>query len=102
MCIRDSLVLVVDPQAARDRPAGAPLLLDRPAMAAPLARGVEHDVVGERGGLADLAVGVGRGVGVDLAAELLARQPRLGDRARGRAGEVAVSYTHLTLPTSDL
>lgn len=85
----DLLVLVVDPEAARDRAPGAPRLLDRGAVALPLPGRVEHDVIGQRDQLADLAVGVRRGVGVDFAAELLARQPGLGDRARGRAAEVA-------------
>src|SRR6185312_4713439 len=49
---------------------------------------VDDDVIGERDQLAHLGVRVRGRVRVDLAAELLAGEPRLGDRARRRAGEV--------------
>ena len=76
-------MLVVDAQAGRDARA-----LDCRAMSPPLRGRVEHDVIGERDELAHLAVGICGRVGVDFAAELFACEPRLGDRARGRAGEI--------------
>src|SRR4029079_496664 len=51
-------------------------------------RRVEHDVIGNRDELAHLAVGVRRRIRVDLTAELLTCEPRLGDRARRRTRQV--------------
>ena len=66
-------MLVIDAQTGRD--AGA---LEHRAVTLPLRGRVEDHVIGERDELAHLAIGVGRGVGMDLATELFARESCFG------------------------
>ena len=82
----DLAVLGVEAQPARD--AVRSFGHDR-AKAPPLVEGVEDDVVAERDELGDVFFLVRGRAGVDLAAHLLAREPRLVRRARRGAGEIA-------------